>query len=105
MVDSFGIELTPDPAASGNGFNAYTLTYQDDNGERQLDQFKIPALERLSEEEFVRLGLAELSRREVAAKSKSPVVFADDPVGDRRRLLAQHPEIAHQLESTVSDSH
>ena len=98
MIDSFGYELAPDRAASDQSMNAYTLTYRnDDHGDRVLDHFTIPASERLTEEEFVKLGLAELSRREAAIKSGNPLVFGGDPLSDRQRLLRQHPGVAGRL--------
>jgi len=103
LDDFFGYELNRAPTTStGVPSSLFTLRYRGAGKDLLLDQFTFPASNHIEEEEFVKLALVELARRQAAfANGSQPILYGDDPVADRKRLLAQHPAIAAKLGYSV----
>jgi hypothetical protein len=100
--DFFGYHLDPDAGASTASESGFVLRYLGQQNEIVLDNFAIAKSNHIEEDELVKSALAELAHRQAAfANGSQPNLYGDDPVVDRKRLLAQHPAIAAKLGYSV----
>jgi hypothetical protein len=104
-LGSAGYQIEIDSKASSATEVAYVLSY---GCSASLDgkfparggeyRFTIPKCDHLGEDEFVTLGLAELTRRANAyAAGTETNVYGDDPLLLRQRLLSRHRAVAAKL--------
>ena len=107
LAEFTGYKIERDKEHSTDREDAFDLTVDFGLLNPTMYHFTLPKATAYSEEDLVRGGLAELSRRIAARAAKTDPAISygtSDSVSDRHRLLYQHPQIAKKLGLPVPDA-